>query len=69
MNVGDRVKTTAEWNKEYYNKGAVGTVLQVAIKGPNPHKPERNIRVVLDYSIGAWERLWFDPEHLEPEDG
>jgi hypothetical protein len=65
MNVGDRVKTTAEWNAKYYQKGLQGTVLKIPLYGPV--YPERNHYVDLDEQVGSWKRLWFDPNHLELE--
>jgi len=69
MNVGDRVKTVKEWNAQYFEKGLQGTVLRVALHGPSPLHPERNHYVDLDEKVGEWERLWFSPNDLEPEDG
>jgi hypothetical protein len=76
MNVGDRVKTSAEWNDKYMKEGLTGTVLKVERRGPI--YPERNHYVDLDkefkprpgskVTAGTY-RLWFDPDHLQPEDG
>ena len=68
MKVGDRVKTTQEWNEQYYKQGITGTILKIPLRGPNPQYRERNYYVDLDEQIGEWKRLWFDPNHLEYEE-
>lgn len=69
MQIGDRVKTTKEWNDEYYKKGLSGMILQTPLHGPSPEHRERNKYVRLDEPLGAFNNLWFDPNHLELEDG
>lgn len=63
MQAQDRVRTSDKWNRKYYWKGSEGTILQVASKGPV--KDERNHQVKLDYPLGGWTKLWFDPNDLE----
>ena len=67
MKVGDRVKTTNEWNRKYWAKGLTGMIAKIRLQGPV--YPERNLYVILDEPYGAnKERLWFDPDHLELDD-
>jgi len=65
MQVGDRVKSTSEWNAKYWPKGMKGTLISIGARGPIT--PERTHNVDLDEPIGQWHRLWFDPNDLELE--